>query len=196
MLWALAYSKERAIIEAMSGHSKWSQIKHKKGITDKKRAVLFSKLLAAISAAARTEPNPEYNPRLRSAIDTAREAHVPQDNIERAVKRSLDAGELEDLTFEAYGPGGAAIFVTAITNSRNRTVNEIKHLLATTGGKWAETGSVAWAFDAINKESGTEWVAKFPQEISLEDQAGLETLLEALDDHPDIQDIYTNAKLE
>ena len=180
----------------MSGHSKWSQIKHKKGITDKKRAVLFSKLLAAISAAARTEPNPEYNPRLRSAIDTAREAQVPQDNVERAIKRSADAGELEELLFEAYGPGGVAIFMTAITNSRNRTVNEIKHLLSIAGGKWAETGSVTWAFEPLEKETGVEWQAKFPQEITLEDRAKLEVLLEALDEHPDIQEIYTNAEME
>lgn len=180
----------------MSGHSKWSQIKHKKGATDRKKAVLFSKLLAAIAAAARTESDPEYNPRLRSAIDAAREAQVPQDNIERAIKRSGEAGDMEELTLEAYGPGGSAILITAITNNRNRTVNEIKHLLSATSGKWAESGSVAWAFEPIQTEAGQDWQPKFLQEISLEERAKLETLLEALDEHPDTQEIHTNAKID
>jgi len=89
----------------MSGHSKWAQIKHKKGITDKKRGQLFSKLLKAIRAAARTEPNPDFNPRLRTAIETAKAASVPMDNIRRAIE-GVESKNMEELTVEGYGPGG------------------------------------------------------------------------------------------
>ena len=126
----------------MSGHNKWQQIKHKKGIADQKRAVSFSKLLAAVAAAARTSPHPEANPRLRAAIDRAKKENVPSENIERALKRSAEAKDLEELVIEAYGPEGAAIFIECVTDSRNRTVSELKHLLSEMGAKFAEQGSV------------------------------------------------------
>ncbi len=132
----------------MSGHSHWAGIKHKKEATDQKRGKVFSKLLAAVSAAAKSEPNPDFNPRLRTAILKAREASVPQENIERAVKHAAEAGaNLEELTFEAYGPGGIAIMIEAISDNKNRTVQEIKTVLKESGGKWAESGSVRWAFE-------------------------------------------------
>ncbi len=107
----------------MSGHSHWAGIKHKKEITDQKRGKVFSKLLAAISAAAKSEPNPDFNPRLRTAIAKAKEVAVPQDNIERAVKRASEAGaNLEELIFEAYGPGGIALIIEAIADNKNRVV--------------------------------------------------------------------------
>src|SRR3989344_1759085 len=122
----------------MSGHSHWAGIKHKKGIADQKRGQLFSKLVSAITAAARGEPNPEFNPRLRTAIEKAREHNVPAENIERAVKRASEAGSaIEDLVMEAYGPGGAAIIIEATTDNRNRTVAEVKKILSDGGGKWA-----------------------------------------------------------
>jgi len=178
----------------MSGHSKWSQIKHQKGVTDKKRGQLFSKLGAAITAAAKTEPNPQYNPRLRSAIEKAREFQMPNDNIERAIKKASDkSSNVEELVFESYGPGAVAIIIEAITDNRNRTVAEIKKILNDHEGKWAETGSVQWAFDQTMSESGERiWKAKFPQEISSEDQQKLSRLLDALDEHDDVQNIFTN----
>src|ERR1700740_1748559 len=110
----------------MSGHSHWSGIKHKKEITDQKRGKVFSKLLALISAAAKSEPNPDFNPRLRTAIAKARDATVPQENIDRAIKRASEAAEsLEELVFEAYGPGGIALLIEAISTNRNRAVQEI-----------------------------------------------------------------------
>ena len=181
----------------MSGHSHWAGIKHKKEITDQKRGKVFSKLLALISAAAKTEPNPDFNPRLRTAIAKAREASVPQDNIERAIKRAADSTEeLEELVFEAYGPGGAAILVEAISNSRNRTVQEIKTILRDHDGKWAESGSVRWAFEQIREgDSAPEWKAKFPQDVAQEDKTKLQKLLEAIEDNDDVQGVYTNAAL-
>ena len=176
----------------MSGHSKWSQIKHKKGATDKKRGVLFSKLATAITAAAKTEPNPQFNPRLRSAIDKAKENQMPNENIERAIKRATEKGtDLDELIFESYGPGNSAILIEAITDNRNRTVSEIKKLLSDYHAKWAESGSVLWAFEQAPDKT---WTAKFPLDISEEDKAKLAKLLEALDEHPDIQKIYTNAQ--
>jgi len=185
----------------MSGHSHWAGIKHKKEITDKKRGKVFSKLLALISAAAKTEPNPDFNPRLRTAVATAREANVPQENIERAIRRAADAGEnLEELVFEAYGPGGAALLIEAISNNRNRTVQEVKLVLKECGGKWAETGSVRWAFEKDDggksgegEEGGGAWKARFPQKLSADDNMGLARIVEALEDNDDVQNVYTNA---
>ena len=174
----------------MSGHSHWAGIKHKKEITDKKRAKIFSKLLALISAAAKTEPNPDFNPRLRTAVMKARDAGVTADNIERAIKRASETAEgLEELTFEAYGPSGAAILIEAISSNRNRAVQEVKVVLRDHNGKWAETGSVQWAFE---KKNG-EWEAKFPQKIEDDAERGkLASLLEALEDNDDVQNVYTN----
>jgi YebC/PmpR family DNA-binding regulatory protein len=178
----------------MSGHSHWAGIKHKKEITDKKRAKIFSKLLKAISAAVQNEPNPDFNPRLRTAVAKAREAEVPQDTIMRAIKKASDAGEkMEELVFEAYGPGGSAILIESISDNRNRAVQEIKTILRDHNGKWAESGSVRWAFEQANDMS---WNAKFPQEISDDDKGRLIDLLEALEDNDDVQNVHTNALLE
>jgi len=183
----------------MSGHSHWAGIKHKKEITDKKRAKVFSKLLALISAAAKTEPNPDFNPRLRTAVATAREASVPQENIERAIKRATETGAaLEELLFEAYGPGAAAIVIEAISDNRNRTVQEIKLILKEHNGKWAETGSVRWAFDAPAPGAvgdAAEWKAKFPQDVPEDEKAKLISLLEALEENDAVHNVYTNAHL-
>src|SRR3989344_9395701 len=104
----------------MSGHNKWSQIKNQKGAADKKRGQLFSKLLKAISIAAKTEANPQFNPRLRSVMEKAKEFNVPQDNIERAVSKASETKNLEDITVEAYGPEGAALIIEGITDNTNR----------------------------------------------------------------------------
>ena len=174
----------------MSGHSHWAGIKHKKGITDQKRGKVFSKLLTLISAAARTEPNPDFNPRLRTAVAKAREASVPAENIERAIKRASEAeAGFEELLFEAYGPAGIALLIEAISSSHNRTVQEIKIILKERGGKWAESGSVQWAFE----KTADGWNPKFPQEISADDALKLAALVEALEDNDDVQNVFTTA---
>ncbi len=171
----------------MSGHNRWSQIKHRKAATDAKKSNLFSKLVKEISVAAREESNPDFNPRLRSAIERAREANMPSENIERAIKKATEEKTLEEITLEAYGPGGIAIIAKAITDNPNRTIPEIKHLLSERSGKWAEPGSVAWAFEGS--------VPKFPQDISGEDREKLKNILNALENHDDIQKIFHNAKV-
>ncbi len=175
----------------MSGHNKWSQIKNQKGAADKKRGQLFSKLLKAISIAAKTEANPQFNPRLRSAMEKAKESNVPQDNIERAVSKASEEKNLEDITVEAYGPEGAAIIIEGITDNTNRTISEIKHLLTENGAKIANPGSVLWSFDKINNE----WKAKFPQEISEDGRKKIASLVEALEEHEDVQEVITNSRV-
>ncbi len=176
----------------MSGHSHWAGIKRKKEITDKKRGKIFSKLSKAITAAVGSEPNPDFNPRLRTAVQKAKEASVPVDNIERAIKKASEPGAaLEELVIESYGPGGAAILIEAIADNKNRVIAEIKKLLNDHGAKWAEQGSVRWAFE--EKDGGI--APKFAQDLSAEDGEKLEALLEALDDNDDVQNVYTNANI-
>jgi len=136
----------------MSGHSKWSSIKHKKGAADAKRGQLFSKLTRAIIVAAREGgPDPAANLALQNAVEKAREASMPKDNIERAIARGSggagNADAYEHVTYEGYAPGGVAIFVEALTDNRNRTASEVRHLFSKNDGNLAESGAVAWLFE-------------------------------------------------
>jgi YebC/PmpR family DNA-binding regulatory protein len=135
----------------MSGHSKWHSIKHKKAATDSKRGRIFTRLIKEMTAAARNGGgDPDMNPRLRLAIATAKSSNMPAENIKRAVMRGT--GELpgvsyEDVNYEGYGPGGVAIFMHVLTDNRNRTVAEIRHVLSKNGGNLGETGCVGWMFE-------------------------------------------------
>jgi YebC/PmpR family DNA-binding regulatory protein len=149
----------------MSGHSKWHSIKHKKGAIDAKRGRMFTKLIKEITIAARIGGgDPEGNPRLRKAIADAKEVNMPADNIKRAVQKGtgeLEGGQIEELHYEGYGPGGVAIIVNVVTDNRNRTVSEIRHVFSKNGGNMGEAGSVAWMFNkkgyiAIEKSKGDE----------------------------------------
>ncbi len=135
----------------MSGHSKWSQIKRQKGVTDNRRGQLFTKLGKELAVAARQGgADPEANPRLRLAVERARDANMPKDNIERAIKRATGEGggaELQEVVYEGYGPGGTAILVEALTDNRNRTVSDIRSVFTQAGGSLGEAGSVAWQFE-------------------------------------------------
>jgi len=135
----------------VSGHSKWSQIKRQKGVTDAKRGQLFTKLGREISVAAREGgPEPDANARLRLAVQRAREANMPMDVIDRAIKRGSGGGDatiLEEIVYEGYGPNGAAILIEATTDNRNRTVAEIRNVFTRGGGSLGESGCVAWLFD-------------------------------------------------
>ena len=135
----------------MSGHSKWSSIKHKKAAKDAKRGKLFTKLIKEITVAARMGGGDiNANPRLRTAVLAARAGSMPGDNIDRAIKKGtgeLEGVHYEEVQYEGYGPGGAAIMVQVLTDNKNRTVQEIRHLFAKHGGNLGETGCVAWMFD-------------------------------------------------
>jgi len=149
----------------MSGHSKWHSIKHKKGAIDAKRGRMFTKLIKEITIAARIGGgDAEGNPRLRKAIADAKEVNMPADNIKRAVQKGtgeLEGGQLEELQYEGYGPGGVAMIVEVVTDNRNRTVSEIRHVFSKNGGNMGEAGSVSWMFHkkgyiAIDKSKGDE----------------------------------------
>ena len=135
----------------MSGHSKWHSIKHKKAAADSKRGRIFTRLIKEITAAARNGGgDPDMNPRLRLAVSTAKADNMPAENIKKAIMRGT--GELpgisyEDVNYEGYGPGGVAIFMHILTDNRNRTVAELRHLLSKNGGNLGETGCVGWMFE-------------------------------------------------
>src|SRR5271168_4609223 len=134
----------------MSGHSKWATIKHKKAATDAKRGKAFTRLIKEISIAARSGGDPDGNPRLRSAILAAKNVSMPSDNIKKAIMRGtgeLEGGQIEEVMFEGYGPGGAAVLVNVATDNRNRTVADIRHAFSKNGGNMGEQGSVAWMFE-------------------------------------------------
>jgi YebC/PmpR family DNA-binding regulatory protein len=181
----------------MSGHSKWSQIKRQKGANDVKRGALFTKLSREIIVAAKTGgADPEMNFRLRLAVQKAREANMPADNIDRAIKKAsggADAAELVEVTYEGYGPNGIAIIVEALTDNRNRTVAEVRSVFTRGGGNLGESGSVAWQFAnrgivAVNANG------KDPEEITL---AAIDAGAEDFDVQDDMVEIYTTpASLE
>ncbi len=179
----------------MSGHSHWAGIKHKKAITDARRGKVFSKISRLITIAAKEKGgDPETNPKLKLAIEKAKELNVPKENIERAIKRGtgqLAGAQMEEFIYEAYGPAGVAVIIEGITDNKNRTLAEIKHVLGRFEGKLAEAGSVKYLFD----KKGDEWLAKYPLEITDEkSKTQLEKLFEALDENEDVQDIYSNLK--
>jgi YebC/PmpR family DNA-binding regulatory protein len=136
----------------MSGHSKWSSIKHKKGAADAKRGQLFTKLTRALIVAAKDGgPDPASNLALQNAIEKARAASMPKDNIERAIARGsgtgADAAAYEQISYEGYGPGGVAVYVDVLTDNRNRTAGDVRHIFARHDGNLAESGAVAWLFE-------------------------------------------------
>ncbi len=148
----------------MSGHSKWATIKHKKAATDAKRGKAFTRLIKEIMIAARNGGDPDGNPRLRTAIIAAKAVSMPSDNIKRAIMRGtgeLEGGQIDEILFEGYGPGGAAVLVSVATDNRNRTVSEIRHMFSKNGGNLGEQGSVSWMFERksqilVDGEKATE----------------------------------------
>ena len=162
----------------MSGHSKWSTIKRKKGAADAKRGKLFTKLIREIATAAGIGGgDPGSNPRLRLAVDKARAANMPKDNIERAIKKGTGEGEgerFEEVTYEGYGPGGVAVMLRTLTDNRNRTVGEIRHVFSKHGGNLGESGCVAYLFDkrgviAVEGEVDLDQVYELAVEAGAED---------------------------
>jgi YebC/PmpR family DNA-binding regulatory protein len=134
----------------MSGHSKWATIKHKKAALDAKRGKSFTRIIKEITIAARNGGDPDGNPRLRTAILAAKAVSMPSDNIKKAIMRGtgeLEGGQIDEVMFEGYGPGGAAVLVNVATDNRNRTVSEIRHVFSKNGGNMGEQGSVAWMFE-------------------------------------------------
>lgn len=159
----------------MAGHSKWSKVKHIKGVADVRRGRLFSRLSKEIAVAAQIGGgNPDFNPRLRSAILTARAQSMPNDNIERAVKKGtgeLEGGKMEELTYEGYGPGGVAVMIEAATDNKNRTAADLRVIFSKNGGNLASNGSVSYMFHRKGR-------IEIPSPAADEDRI-LETILDA-----------------
>lgn len=240
----------------MAGHSKWAQIKRKKAVNDQKRGQVFTKLIRELTVAARESGgDPNFNPRLRLAVDTAKAANMPQDNIDRAIKRGtgeLEGVRYEEVAYEGYGPGGVALYIETLTDNQRRTVAAVRHILDKNGGNLGTAGSVAWQFerrgvicvdceaaeedvvfeaaveagaDDVTRE-GNEYVVTTEPAVLHEvrralDGAGVPVasaqlvmaakndvgvggregdrllkLLEALDDHEDVQQVHSNADLD
>lgn len=178
----------------MSGHNKWSQIKHKKEITDGKKSKIFSKLVKFIAVEARLSGGKD-SPGLRSAIEKAKKVNMPKDIIERAVKKAGESGvAMENIMYEAYGPGGVGIIIETLTDSRNRTAQDVKHILAENGTAFAGIGSVSWAFKREISPEGLVWIPTTTVDASDEDLVLLEKLVEDLENNDDVQDVFTNAE--
>jgi YebC/PmpR family DNA-binding regulatory protein len=176
----------------MSGHSKWATIKRKKGAEDAKRGKTFTKLIREISVAAKSGGgDPAGNPRLRTVVDKARAANMPQDNIIRAIKKGtgeLEGVNYEEQTFEGYGPGGVALMFDVLTDNKNRTVSEIRHLLSKNGGNLGESGCVAWTF-------AKKGILRFDKKQTTEDQLmeiALDAGAEDIKDEEDTLEVLTD----
>ncbi|KKR79717.1 MAG: transcriptional regulator [Candidatus Nomurabacteria bacterium GW2011_GWA2_40_9] len=178
----------------MSGHNKWSQIKNKKAITDAKKSKIFSKLVKFIAVEARLSGGKD-SPGLRSAIEKAKKVNMPKDIIERAVKKASDSNvTMENIMYESYGPGGVGVIIETLTDSRNRTAQDVKHILAENGTTFAGIGSVAWAFKKEISPEGLVWTPTSTVEATDEDLELLEKLVDDLENNDDVQDVFTNAE--
>ena len=176
----------------MGGHNKWSQIKRQKGANDAAKSNVWGKLAKRIAVESKKAGGDVNSPALRAIIEIAKKENMPKDNIERAVARgtSADTGALESVTYETYGPGGAAIVIEALTDSRNRTAQEIKHLLTKNGLALAAPGSALWAFE----KSAEGYAPKSTVSLSDADNEILIKVLQEIDAHDDVEDVYTNAE--
>lgn len=178
----------------MAGHSKWAQIKRQKAVTDAARSRAFSRHARLIALESKKAAGNQNAPGLKNAIDRAKAANMPKDNIERAVAKgtSKDGGELDRVVYECYGPGGAAILIDALTDNRNRTTQEIKHLLVKRGIELGTPGSASWAFSK-SPEGG--YAPNEPlMDLSEADEQSFSELFDTLDEHEDVQTVYANAR--
>lgn len=171
----------------MSGHSKWRQIKRKKDVTDSKRGQEFTRLAKQIQIAARDNADPDSNATLREAIKRARQANMPQINVDRLLGRVSEA--VQKTTYEAFGPGGVALLIIVGTNNTNRTVAEIRTLLKDNGGTLGQPGCVAWKFK-INTDG--QHTVLYPQTLPAEITLKAVELVSQLKDHPDVEEVFTD----
>ena len=175
----------------MAGHSKWAQIKRQKGTEDARRSKLFSKLSRLISAESKRVGGKTDSPSLRTIIETAKKENMPKDTIERAVKKGVsgESGEMSIVLYEAYGPGGTAILIECLTDNKNRTSQEIRHILGEYGGSLAGSGAAIWAF--VKKDGA--WEPSSTVEPKENDAVSLAGLVDKMESNDDVQAIYTNA---
>lgn len=178
----------------MAGHSKWAQIKRQKAVTDAAKSRVFSRFAREIALESKKTGGNLSSPSLSAVIARAKAANMPKDNIDRAVQKgaSKDDGELDQVAYELYGPGGVAVIATAVTDSRNRTTQEIKHLLDKNGYALGAPGSASWAF---TRSPDGRYAANEATKMAVagDDEAKLSELLTLLDEYDDVQEVFTNA---
>lgn len=175
----------------MAGHSKWKQIKHKKAASDAKKSKLFTKLAQLISVEAKKSNGDVNSPGLRAVVAKARAANMPNENIDRAIKKASEQKEnYEMIIYEGYGPGGVGIIVETLTTNRNKAAGEVKHIFSKHDGNLGSIGSVTWSF---KKEDG-EWIPTITVPLSDDDAEKLETLIDALEESDEVNAVYTNAE--
>lgn len=178
----------------MAGHSKWAQIKRGKAVTDAAKSRVFSRFARLITLESKKAGGSVTSPALAAVITRAKAANMPKDNIERAIAKGIskDAGDLEQVVYEAYGPGGVALVIDALTDARNRTTQEIKLIMTKKELELATPGAAAWAF---TKTPDGSYTPNEPlMEIAGDEETKLGELLSALDEHDDVQTVYTNAR--
>ncbi len=175
----------------MSGHNKWSKIKHKKAATDAQKSKIFGKLVRVITVEAKKANGDLNAPGLRLAIEKARKENMTNDTIDRAIKKATETSvAMEVGMYEGYGPGGVGLIIETLTDNRNKAAQEVKHILSKNGGVLGAMGSVVWAFA---KQDG-EWVPTTTIDLSDEDLEKLSTLVEELEDNDEVQNVVTNAE--
>ncbi|HUD04136.1 MAG TPA: YebC/PmpR family DNA-binding transcriptional regulator [Candidatus Paceibacterota bacterium] len=176
----------------MSGHNKWSQIKHKKAKTDGQKAKVFSKYSKLITVEVKKANGDKNAAGVRAMIERARAENVLNDVIDRAIKKATEVGgkEMESIIYETYGPGGCAIIIEALTDNKNKAAQEVKFILSGNGLTLASIGSATWAFE----KKGSEWIPKTTIEVTDEDADLLGKLVEELEANDEVQDVFTNAE--
>ena len=176
----------------MSGHNKWSQIKNQKAKTDGQKSKIYSKHARLIALESKKANGVLSSPSLAATIDRAKKENVPRDVIDRAIKKGGESGGavMESINYEAYGPGGCAIIIEALTENRNKAAQEVKHILSKNGFAIATPGSASWAFTRENME----WIPNMTVPLSDEDLVALEKLTDELEDNDEVQNVYTNAE--
>lgn len=179
----------------MAGHNKFSKIKHKKAASDAKKSKMFSMYARMITIKSKEVGGDTSHPALRAIIDKAKKENMPNDNIDRAVKKGVggDSGNLSEVMYEAYGPGGTALLIEGITDNNNRTNQEVKHALTKMGYSLGAPGSASWAFTKMEEDGEQVYKPQTPTELSDDDVNKLEKLVDALEELDDIKTVYTSA---
>jgi len=176
----------------MSGHNKFSKIKRLKAKTDAQKSAVFTKMAKMLQVEAKKAAGNMSSSGLKAAIEKAKAVDMPNDNIERSIKKAMgaDAEQMDAITYEAYGPGGVAIIIDVLTGNKNKAAAEVKHILSANGSSLASQGSASWAFEKTTEG----WIPKTMMTVSEEDTPKLEKIIEELEDNEDVQEVYTNAE--
>jgi YebC/PmpR family DNA-binding regulatory protein len=183
----------------MAGHNKWTQIKRQKGKTDAQKSKVFTKYARLLTAEAKKVNGDKNSTSLKVVIERARAENMPNESIDRAIKKATEtSAAMEAITYESYGPGGCAIIIETLTDNRNKSSQEVRHILSRNGFELAAIGSATWAFEKVtgsNSENGAMgWNPKTTIPLSEEDLKLLDTLVSELEDNDDVQNVYTNAE--